>query len=142
MTFQEEASRRRDILKIVCSSPKGAKWRKITLIPTGQAYFAEMLTDTQAFHKVISFEEMTLWAEDVAGKYRQIALYCKEETVTYLFSKDKFKRLSHAEKNKLSAQHKKKYILDEGSDIPAFVDLGVFTKDFKVVRSMYDKFAK
>lgn len=35
MTFQEEASRRRDILKIVCSSPKGAKWRKITLIPTG-----------------------------------------------------------------------------------------------------------
>ena len=60
--------------------------------------------------------------------------------MTYLFSKDKFKRLSHAEKNKQSAQHKKKYILDEGSDIPAFVDLGVFTKDFKVVRSMYDKF--
>lgn len=59
MTFQEEASLRRDILKIVCSSPKGAKWRKITLIPTGQAYFAEMLTDTQAFHKAIPFEEMT-----------------------------------------------------------------------------------
>ena len=90
MTFQEEASRRRDILKIVCSNPKGAKWRKITLIPTGQAYFAEMLTDTQAFHKVITFEEMSLWAEDVVGKYRQIALFCKEETVTYLFSKDKF----------------------------------------------------
>lgn len=51
MTFQEEASLRRDILKIVCSNPKGAKWRKITLIPTGQAYFAEMLTDTQAFPK-------------------------------------------------------------------------------------------
>lgn len=33
-----------------------------------------------------------------------------------------------------------KYILDEGNDIPAFVDLGVFTKDFKVVRSRYDKF--
>lgn len=141
MTFQEEASCRRDILKIVCSSPKGAKWRKITLIPTGQAYFAEMLTDTQAFHKAIPFEEMTLWAEDVVGKYRQIALFCKEETVTYLFSKNKFKRLSHAEENKeQSAQHKKKYILDEGNDIPAFVDLGVFTKDFKVVRSMYDKF--
>ena len=107
MTFQEEASLRRDILKIVCSNPKGAKWRKITLIPTGQAYFAEMLTDTQAFHKAIPFEEMTLWAEDVAGKYRQIALFCKEETVTYLFSKDKFKRLSHAEKNKQSAQRKK-----------------------------------
>ena len=110
MTFQEEASRRRDILKIVCSSPKGAKWRKITLIPTGQAYFAEMLTDTQAFHKVIPFEEMTLWAEDVVGKYRQIALFCKEETVTYLFSKNKFKRLSHARKTKNSLRSTRKNI--------------------------------
>lgn len=38
--------------------------------------------------------------------------------MTYLFSKDKFKRLSHAEENKQSAQRKKKYILDEGNDIP------------------------
>lgn len=35
---------------------------------------------------------------------------------------------------------KKKYILDEGMDIPAFRELGIFTAGGKVVHSMYDKF--
>lgn len=35
---------------------------------------------------------------------------------------------------------KKKYILDEGMDIPAFRELGIFTAEGKVVHSMYDKF--
>ena len=34
----------------------------------------------------------------------------------------------------------KEYILREGENIPALVDLGVFTPDFKIVRSKYDKY--
>ena len=35
---------------------------------------------------------------------------------------------------------KKEYILAEGECIPALVDLGVFTADFRIVRSKYDKY--
>ena len=34
----------------------------------------------------------------------------------------------------------KEYIFNEGENIPALVDLGVFTPDFKIVNSKYDKF--
>ncbi|MBO5866955.1 MAG: SAM-dependent methyltransferase, partial [Clostridia bacterium] len=34
----------------------------------------------------------------------------------------------------------KNYIINEGDNIPALVDLGVFTKENKIVRPMFDKF--
>lgn len=35
---------------------------------------------------------------------------------------------------------KKRYILEEGMEIPVFRELGIFTSDFKIVNSKYDKF--
>ena len=43
-------------------------------------------------------------------------------------------------KNSLSHNRKKNYILEEGRMVPFLVDLGVQTKDGKIVNSRYDKF--
>lgn len=48
--------------------------------------------------------------------------------------------LEAAWKNSLSHNRKKRYILDEGTMVPFLVDLGVQTKEGKIVNSRYDKF--
>ena len=39
-------------------------------------------------------------------------------------------------------QHNKQknYIINEGDNVPALVDLGVFSKDGKIIKDRYDKF--
>jgi len=48
--------------------------------------------------------------------------------------------LEAAWKSGLSHNRKKRYILDEGTMVPFLVDLGVQTKEGKIVNSRYDKF--
>ena len=80
------------------------------------------------------------------GQYLQVNAWDDAAEHIYLCSQ-KGKVTYKTKKNvqtaaKASGSHnrKKQYILEEGTPIEPLVDMGVFTPEGKVVRTMYDKF--
>lgn len=83
---------------------------------------------------------------DAVVKFKQIVIRTTKEQVTALFSK-KGKMTIKAAKLKqelpkpmIEHNRVKRYILTEGLAVPFLVDLGVMTKEGKIVQSKYDKY--
>ena len=141
-----------DIIKIVVSNKlnKDVEYNKITFLlkdnTKKQYYQIEKYTDKQVFHENINKEELEAkLLEMVANNYKQLSAW--SETTTYdlkiskkgkiFLGKKKGDNAKHANK---SHNREKNYILKEGMIIQPLIDLGVFTKDGKVVNSKYDKY--
>lgn len=113
-----------------------------------RCFQAEKYTSTQVFHENFAAEELSEWTENnLAGAYKQICVRFGSQNITYLFSsKQRSTRLVKADSGPSDVvlatgnNRKKKYIINEGDAIPALVDLGIFTAEYKVVNSKYDKF--
>ena len=140
------------ILKITASNPldKHTEYFRITLRQVeigGKVCFqAEKFKDKQVFHENISLESLQKWVcDNLEYVYKQVCVVLSNADVTYLFSANgKFTRLCKSTQNKNvqigGVNRSKNYLINEGDNIPALVDLGVFTKDLKIVRQMFDKF--
>ena len=139
------------ILKITGSRPLGdTEYVRITLrrvkIKRDDYFQAEKFTQTKVFHENIPCTDLLQWLEaNVEFKFGQVCVVMDECDVTYIFSKDgRVKRIRRATAGKtakaLSNNRSKKFFLKEGDDVPALIDLGVFTKENKVVAAMSDKF--
>ena len=113
----------------------------------GQAGFQlEQLRDNKAFHRNVTPEELLkLVQQELEGRYRQVLLVTPEQSSQYCL------KVNGSYKKSVSAgiampaasrshNREKSYILKEGENIPALVDLGVFTPDMKIVRAKYDKY--
>ena len=109
-------------------------------------YQLEAFRDNKAFHRNLSGEELLKVVEDtLESRYRQALVVTETETVQYSMKRDgSYKRHASASvplPGKIQSHNREKeYILKEGDNIPALVDLGVFTADFKIVRAKYDKY--
>ncbi len=103
----------------------------------GKQVFHENMEKSAAIAYIL--EQMTLF-------FGQMELNSASKTVHVLVSKKgtvtiKQKTQKNEVKPKeLSHNRKKRYILEEGTAIPFLVDLGVQTKEGKIVNSRYDKF--
>lgn len=139
------------IKKIALSERKSKdlEFSKITVRPfkgkKGTVWQLEKFRDNKVFHENLSKQELLLWLTEEGEKsFRQISLTAEGVNIHYTVFPDKIKRKEAANTVK-KVEHKshnkeKAYILRQGENIPALVDLGVFTKDFKVVSSKYDKY--
>ena len=112
-----------------------------------RVYQAERFENNKAFHQNLTDDALLRWAEEnLEGKYRQALIVTGTESRQYILKRDgSYKKTGGAAvvARPAAAQshnREKDYILREGEDIPALVDLGVFTKDFQIVRAKYDKF--
>lgn len=143
---------RETLLKVSFSSvcDKTAEYKKIILRPViikkEKFWQAERFKENKVYHANIPERDVGEWIESNAPLYAQISLFFSGETRTYSATKDGYKKKTSANLMKESAggaqknNREKDYILKEGSNIPALVDLGVFTKDMKIVNSRYDKY--
>lgn len=105
----------------------------------------ESFSEKQAFHAHIELNELQNELVKLLEEYKQIDIFMKDETITVKANKVKkvhVYRSKQANKvEEISTQNrKKKYLLEEGMSIPAFYDLGIFTKEGKIAHSHYDKF--
>lgn len=132
-------------VKITISKPKNnAEYRKISIVKTEKGYYAEQFTKKQAFRKNLTESELNGYIKSIAENYMQINAWsaCREHIV--LVSKKgkvtyKSKRLE-TELDVKEHNRKKRYLIPEGKAVMPLVDMGIFTADGKVVKSMYDKF--
>lgn len=139
--------------KVVISKPaqKTAAYQKITVEKKESYYQASAYTAKQVFHQNIAMEELEAYlVNSVMETYQQVnawndtkeymLMISKKGKITYQAKKRNEQLVNNKEKEDTSHNRRKNYILQEGTVIAPLVDMGIFTSEGKVVRSMYDKF--
>lgn len=133
--------------KITVSKPtsKNPKYKKAVITKQKDCYQIEQFTQKQAFHTNVTKSEAEQFCRDAMGRdflqlnardseYEHILLMSKKGAQTYK------KKQTTVAAAPTAHNREKNYLLPEGTVIPPLVDMGIFTKEGKVVRQMYDKF--
>ena len=141
-----------EIIKVVISNKKNKdeKYNKIVILLKKNSkktyYQIEKYTDTQVFHENIELdmlEEKLL--EFMEEKYKQLSAWGTNINFELKISKKNKVFLSKKKSDNsdivIKGHNKQKnYILKEGTIIQPLIDLGIFTKEGKVINSQYDKY--
>lgn len=136
--------------KMIISKPraKSETYRKIVIEQKQNNYQISKYTEKQVFHENVNVDDLAArCAELTFGHYGQVNAWTDQLEYMLLISKTgdftlKKKKLTSSAPATADTAHNrtKSYLLPEGTVIPPLVDMGVFTKDGRVIRSMYDKF--
>lgn len=140
-----------DLSKIIISKPRNKEedYKKIVVEKKGSGYQISKYTEKQVFHENLNYPEVVNRCIDMTvNHYRQVNGWSTKGEHIILISKNgscsyKVKRTDAMPiRATASNEHnrRKNYILKEGIAIEPLIDMGIFTKEGKVVNSMYDKY--
>lgn len=140
-----------EIIKIVISNKanKDIEYNKINISikekNNKEYYQIEKFTDKQVFHENIEKEELEDKILKLMSNYKQLSAWSITNNFDLKISKKGKvflgkKKSDNSNLVNKSHNKEKNYILKEGMIIQPLIDLGVFTKEGKVVKSMYDKY--
>ena len=138
-----------ELYKIILSNPTGeGTYRKIVLNRQKKGWQAEQYTEKQVFHENLPEGKVQDYLmANMSSVFRQCGAWDGTFEHTVRISKKgkvtgmkKRTTQTEAPKAKMENNRKKNYLLEEGTVIPPLVDMGIFTAEGKVVRSMYDKY--
>lgn len=137
-------------VKIVLSNvaDKEQRIQKVQIEKKEKYFQIAEYTDKQVFHKNVDEEELISFCiEELGVNFLQLnAWMLGGEASVKLTKKGKLLfSLKKADNSALADEvrdnnRKKNYILEEGKVIEPLVDMGIFTKEGKIVSTMYDKF--
>lgn len=143
-----------NLYQMIISNPRSKEGAfKIKIRPTmikERLFFQEtVFAGTKVLHENFGSRDiqeriLSYMKED----FKQLEAESRKERVTVLVSKkgkvtikqQMLQNKEEAELPDLSHNRKKNYILEEGKAVPFLIDLGVQTKEGKIVRAKYDKF--
>ena len=133
--------------KVVMSNPLAeAEYRRIVYVRKSAGYQREAYTETQVFHKNIAADALGAELDESFAAYRQINLFYNDRTAEIKKSKSGRVMLSEGKSGSVTKEHSlehnrvKQYVIPEGTVVPPLVDMGIFTKEGRIVASMHDKF--
>ena len=137
-------------VKIVLSNvaDKEQRIQKVQIEKKEKHFQIAEYSDKQVFHKNVDEEELISFCiEELGVHFLQLNAWMLRGEASLKLTK-KRKLLFDIKKADNSAlanevrdnNRKKNYILEEGRVIEPLIDMGIFTKEGKIVSSMYDKF--
>lgn len=135
--------------KLVLSNPrkKSEIYRKIVIRKLDKGYLAEQYTEKQVFHENFAFCELQRFMENIPFlAYKQLDMWDASVEHHVLIGKGgelhwtKKQLQGNVKMQAKTANREKKYLIPEGTVVAPLVDLGIFTAEGKIVRTMYDKY--
>lgn len=134
-----------EIFKIILSNKQNGKYRRIDIIKTNEIYHISKYTDTQVFNENLKFENLRNFLIDNIDNFKQYNFF--DEIHEYMAKVSKKGKVfisvsknTNVKETNQSQNKDKNYLIKEGEIVAPLIDMGVMTKDGKIISQMYSKF--